>query len=388
LILSVEPFLFDLLNKRENNVLKLKKLIKETLSSLPQDYLERRIFFRKFTGEGDLTGILDYIPLNSTVIEYNQIDKIGDNEDSFILGPMNMDELTFFYKKILNQKFSIYPLTHQLLASKFYRNIMFYPHVPKMVFIPQDSFSLIKDYDFDSFFQENNVERVIIKDEFGFHTGQTIPYKILPPGTINKEILRYKEKAGVVEDIGGLIIEEFLAEEVSEVFKCHIFGEIIPKEILKYKVSLAGLEGILKSFIPNEPQLLSNVETTIGTLNQEIIDLLNPHIERYLPYSFSSVDFLIKSKKPIIIDVNSKAGSLGEIQEIKQSDDHNPFSFFYKRCLNTPSDEYLKQVDYLNKITSINNKIRLLDGIFTVTEATAVDLLTDKKYNLTIEEIR
>jgi hypothetical protein len=265
---------------------------------------------------------------------------------------------------------------------------MFYPHVPKMVFIPQDSFSLIKGYDFDSFFQENNVERVIIKDEFGFHTGQTIPYKILPPGQINEEILRYREKAGVVEDVGGLIIEEFLAEEVSEVFKCHIFGEIIPQEILKYKVTLTGLEGILKSFSPNEQQLLNNVETTIGTLNQNIIDLLNPHIQRYLPYAFSSVDFLIKSKKPVIIDVNSKAGSLGEIQERQQSDDHNPFNFFYRRCLSDPSDEYLKQVDYINKITAINNKIRLLDGIFTATEAAAVDLLTDKKYNLTIEEIR
>ncbi len=380
MIIAIEPFFFKLIGKEERNIEKIIPIIKNILKSLPKADIERRVFLRKFTGEANLKGLLDFVPENTKTIEFNEI-SLQDIliDDKFIIGPLNMDELDRFYKKILNNKTSIYPFTHKLLSSKFYRNIMFYPHVPIMVYVPEFSLFRIKDYDFNRFFKENNVDRVILKDEYGYHSGQAINYKIVPNHKINEELVQFKEKAKLVEDFGGIIVEEFLSDIKSEVYKCHIFNQIIPNEVLKYDVKLKGLEGTFKSYNKGDFQLLDDVKISIGKISNEIVNLLNPLIKQNLPYAFSSIDFLIFNNEPVVIDVNSKAGSLGEIQEITQSNDHNPFEFFYLKCKDFSEKEWEKQKVFLEKIIKNYLKIINLDGIFTAKSNKIINLLTTEE---------
>ncbi|NVM02549.1 MAG: hypothetical protein HWN67_09455 [Candidatus Helarchaeota archaeon] len=378
MIIAVEPFFFKLIGTEEKQISKLIPIIKAILKNLPTEDLERRVFLRKFTGEGDLKGILDYVPNDTIIIEYNKLDlETEDYNEDFIIGPLNMDELQHFYKRILKNNIAIYPFTHNLINSKFFRNIMFYPHVPEMLYVPEFSLYRIKNFDFNKYFKERNVKRVILKDEFGFHSGQILNYRIVSVDKINEELKVFKEKVRSIEDFGGIIVEEFLAGIESEVFKNHIFGELIPNEVLNYKIRLKGLEGVFKAYTKDEPQLLDEVTTSVGNISKTDIQLLNPFIKQYLPYSFSSIDFIFRDDKPVIIDVNSKAGSLGEVQEKNNSNDHNPFEYFLNKCQTYSKKEYQTQMKYLEKFNSINLKIRTLDGIFTVKDGKIENLIAD-----------
>lgn len=380
MILAIEPFLFKLIGKDERDVTKLTAIIKDILKDLPKEDLERRVFLRKFTGEGSLKGLLDYLPPETEIVEFFKLTSdAAVKTDNFIIGPLNMDELTSFYKKFLQEQVAIYPLTHKLLSSKFYRNLMFYPHVPETVYVPEFSLHLTKQFDFNAFFKAKGVERVMLKDEFGYHSGQAINYKIVGNDKINAAILEFKEKARLVENFGGIIVEEFLSGIESEVYKTHVFGEIMPGEVLKYDVCLKGLEGTFKSYVKGDSQLLKSVQVGVGNIQKKIVDILNPLIEEHLPYCFSSIDFILKDENPVIIDVNSKAGSLGEIQEILQSNEHNPFEFFYNKCLASSVKESMKQKAYLENIEKDDLKTRTLDGIFTVSNKKIVDLLSGKE---------
>ena len=383
MIIAVEPFFFKLIGTEEKDISKLVPIIKSILKKLPPEDMERRVFLRKFTGEGELKGIFDYVPKDTKLIEYNKLDlETEDYKEDFLIGPLNMDELQQFYKKTLKNNISIYPFTHNLINSKFFRNVMFYPHVPEMVYVPEYSLYRIKDFDFNNYFKERNVERVILKDEFGYHSGQIINYKIVSIDKINEELKIFKEKVRSVEDFGGIIVEEFLAGIESEVFKNHIFGNLIPNEVLKYHIRLKGLEGIFKAYTKDMPQLLDQVTTTVGNISKKDMDLLNPHIEQYLPYSFSSFDFIFRDDKPIVIDVNSKAGSLGEVQEKNNSNDHNPFEYFLNKCNSYSKNENEKQAKYLENFNALNLKIRTLDGIFAVKDKKFKNLITEEEIKL------
>ncbi len=383
LIIAIEPFFYKLIETEEKNISNLIPIVKNAIENLPSEDIERRVFLRKFTGEGELKGILDYVPHETTIIEFNKLKDLEGFHEDFIIGPLNMDELSSFYKRILKNKISIFPFTHKLLNSKFYRNVMFYPHVPEMIYVPEFSLYRIKDFDFDLYFKEKNVKRVILKDEFGYHSGQTFNYQIVPVEKINEILKTYKEKARLIEDLGGILVEEFLSGLDSEVFKSHIFGEMIPEEILKFEVHLKGLEGTFKAYTKTEPQLLDKVTTSVGSVAQNIMETLNPHIKINLPHSFSSIDFIIHDNNPIVIDVNSKAGTLGEIQERIGVNDHNPFEFFYEKCCKFSQNEFEKQAEFLNSMEKINLKIRNLDGIFTVSDNEVFNLLTEEKIKLT-----
>ncbi|OLS16548.1 MAG: hypothetical protein HeimC3_52940 [Candidatus Heimdallarchaeota archaeon LC_3] len=378
MILAIEPLLSLFLQTQNYQISELTSKIKEVFLSTYKLPLERIIYLRKYSGKDNLKGILDYLPKSTTIREYNDInDHELSKENQFILGPLNMEELTSYYRKIFKNSIPTYPIVHPILASKFYRNVMFDPFIPFHIYIPESSINLISRFDFESYFSEKNVSHVIIKDEYGFHTGQMVAYQLVPVGSINKKIIDFAKIAGRIEDFGGIIIEEFIGDLESEVYKCHIYGEIIPKEIIKYKIYLDGLEGVFKSYTPGEKSLLQKVDSEVGEIDQDIINKLNPIIKQHLPYLFASLDFIIdkNNKLPKVIDVNSIAGSLGEVQEMIRSNDHNSFEFFYNRCLNLPKNEFRNQIQYLDYLENQYYDLKTLEGIFSVKDGKKHKLL-------------
>ena len=366
MILIIEPLLNMFVNSEGKNNRDLINDIKEQLnnSDLP---LERRIYLRKYTGSDSLKGILDYLPDNSKLIEISNVKKIDFHINSnFVIGPLNIEELDSYYNFMFEKEKSVYPIVHPVLASKFFKNLAFYPWIPKHIYIPENSLRLIKNFDFDSHFKNLGVNVVILKDEYGFHTGQMVPYILVKVGRINERIRDYSSYASKIENFGGIIIEEFIGNEISTVYKNHIFGKIIPHESIKYTVHLRGLEGIFKSYNPKNADLLEKVESNIHDTDKDFVDKLDPIIQKYFPYLFASFDYVLDQKgNPVVIDVNSIAGSLGEIQEMIGSNDHNPFEFFYEQCQNYPQDQFKKQREYMNFLNEQYVILKTLEGIFS-----------------------
>lgn len=311
---------------------------------------------RKFTNINGIEGLLDLLPQNTTIITYEELSEtiLNGTSPDYVISPLNMDELYFFYNTSLKSEYPVYPLTDSNLNSKFIRNLLFTPYTPITIYIPQICLESKKTYDFQSYFTERNVERIIIKDEYGFHSGENLEYRILPVDKLNEQLPEIMKQASRIDDVGGIIIEAFEAGKDNQIFKSHIFGGLIPNEILRYDVKLSGLEGIFKSHKSQTPQLLESVETSLGSIPENIIEFLNPKLERYMPYTFGSIDFLISDDIPKIIDVNSKAGSLGQIQEMLQNNSHNPFKFFLDRINEYDKSQWQKQEKYLSKLRELS----------------------------------
>lgn len=363
MILTIENLLNYFLSISSYSRNDLVSKIKKFYLSNTDISLEKNIYLRKYTGKNELNGILDYLPEEISIYDFEHFPSL-DYPD-LILGPLNIEEAGLYYSQLFKEQSSVYPIIHPLLASKFYRNEMFSPLVPENVYIPQNSYPLINKFEFTKYFKERNIEYVIIKDENGFHTGQMVPYIITPIDDISEELRKYKHSIESIDNFGGLIIEEFVGSTHSEIYKCHVYGEMIPGEVLKYNVYLKNLHGILKSYDPKVPDVLKKVDVFISSLPDEISLKLNPIVKEHLPYLFSSIDFVIdpKTDNIKIIDVNSIAGSLGEIQELTNSNSHNPFEFFVNKSNKFSKDEYKKEMRYMQTLDTKYAEKFGLEGI-------------------------
>lgn len=367
MILVIEPLLKTFLPRIIYTVSDLINEIKKELEKADQP-LERIIYLRKYTGKGLIKGILDYIDPNTLILPVGAIKNLDFSQiDNFIIGPLNMEELDSYYQFIFQNNVSVYPIVHPILASKFYKNLMFYPWIPKHAYIPENSLHLISNFDFDQYFDNLHITNVIFKDEYGFHTGQMVPYELIKVGDVNKKIQEYVGYASRVEDFGGILIEEFIGNKISTIYKTHIFGKIIPQESIKYTVYLRGLEGTFKSYNPAKADLLEKVDSEPFDTDQKILGKLNPLVKKFLPYLFASLDYVLDSEgNPVVIDVNSIAGSLGEIQAMLESNNHNPFEFFYTNCQSYSQTEYKNQKEYFDNLKEQYQKLKILEGIFNV----------------------
>jgi hypothetical protein len=343
----------------------LKSMVKNEINKLSKTDLEKRIFLRKLTGIDSLNGMLDYLPRETALAFHDELVLPSIDDHGTVIAPLHMDELADLYRACFKSCKNVFPVTHPILSSKYYRNMMFGEYSPRSIYIPEFCFPKLKHANLSRVFLERGIQTVMIKDEFGFHGGQSLPYIVTPSSKIDEYIPSFVKKACRVEGIGGMVIDEFIGDVKSEVYKCHVFGEFIPDEVLKYTVTLDSLEGVFKSHDASIPDLLKRVEIQPSKLRDDVKARLTPAIEKYLPYAFTSIDFMIEpgTGDPIVIDVNSKAGSLGELQEIKNTNDGNPFAFFLDKIKKFPGDEWNRQSRYHQDLDRAYNETRLLSDI-------------------------
>ena len=58
-----------------------------------------------------------------------------------------------------------------------------------------------------------------------------------------------------------------------------------------------------------------------------------------------------------------------------RSNDHNPFEFFYNRCVNLPKNEFNNQIEYLDYLENQYYDLKTLEGIFSVKDGKKHKLL-------------
>ncbi len=333
------------------------------------DQFYKIIVFRKYVGiEGVLRGLLNVLQeqghdtfIVSSDAAYQQrlqqlIPPKGPLEDVRYIASLNMDENEEFNNFVLKTyKIPVYPLTHSIFLSKWVKNFTFAPHAPRAFYLPEGTRALDYIDRIQSLAQEHDIKYLFIKDEFGFNSGAAVPYYISPIDTLEKFCNLFYEKARGVTNLGGLLLEEFLAKDNTiDIYKSHYFGAIIPEEYIHYHVDLnAYQEGA-----PYE-KVITRMSEEPADLPQNVINIMNPVIQRFYPHCFASVDCIITEGIPRIIDLNSMAGSLGYVQQLRHSDRGNPFAYFLEQVTKKDNNTmYGDQLTHQKRILPMYDCIR------------------------------
>ncbi|MFX0102349.1 MAG: hypothetical protein ACFFCS_22480 [Candidatus Hodarchaeota archaeon] len=361
-----------------------KKCIKENL-------LYQIAAIRKYVGNGDeLRGLLNILVDQGEDIflcsyEPGSIAKINQQvSETFtdgltgvtVIAPLNLDEneeiYNYFHKR---HQVAVFPFTFNLLASKWTKNFFFSPNIPRSFYFPEGTDALQYIDKVKQIASSEDIKCFFLKDEFDFNSGAAVPYSISPPRNLDRFCETFYQNAKGVSNLGGLVIEEFLASEGKiSIFKSHSFKEIIPGEHLHYVVSLKPYEeGSLY-----EP-LIERVQEGSTDIEGKHVEKVNAGISKYYPFIFSSVDYIIQDDVPRVIDLNSIAGSLGYIQQLDGNDDHNPFEFFISRIKELcEGDAFQQQIEYKKKMFRLNEIIKDLGPCF-IKEGTVRQMKTNEE---------
>lgn len=333
------------------------------------DQFYKIIVFRKYVGiQGVLRGLLNILQeqghevfIVSSDASYQQklhqlIPPKGPLDDVRCIASLNMDENEEFNNFVLKTyKLPVNPLTFSIFLSKWVKNFTFAPYAPRAFYLPEGTRT--GDYigRIQALAQEHGIEYLFLKDEFGFNSGAAVPYYIAPINALEKYCNLFYEKSRGVTNLGGLLLEEFLAKDNTiDIYKSHYFGAIIPQEYIHYHVDLnAYQEGA-----PYE-KVIGHMSEEPADVPKNVIDIINPVIQRFYPYCFASVDCIIPDGNPRIIDLNSMAGSLGYVQQLRHADDGNPFDFFIKNIISANNTTlYPQQAAYRTRILATYDRIR------------------------------
>ena len=257
---------------------------------------------------------------------------------SLVIASMNDDTIYPEMWRAIRDGSIVFPVVHSLVSSKHCREIMFPGNTPFSIYIPPGDFTSIARESISSRFEERGIETVMIKDDLGFHSGHVIPYIITPVAKLDKSLPGFARQCDRLYDPSGIIIDEFLGNVESTVIKAHVFGEVIPGEVLQYDVKLRGIDGVFKSSDPGMPDLLESVNVSEGTIDEATTLLINDVARVYFPVAMASVDLMMDGDgKLVVIDVNGRAGSFGELQERSGSNDHDPFDFIARKSSSVTS---------------------------------------------------
>ncbi len=327
------------------------------------------ITYRKYVGiRGVLRGLFTilqeqghevFVVLSGTPFQQKILELIppaGKMDDVWFIAPLNMDENEDFNNFILKTyKLPVYPLTHAIFLSKWVKNFTFAPYTPRAFYLPEGTRA--SDYlpAIQKIARDHHIEYLFLKDEFGFNSGAAVPYYIAPIDALEKYCNLFYEKSRGVANLGGLLMEEFLARDnMIDIYKSHYFGAIIPREYIHYHVDLNAYQG----GAPYE-KVIGRMSEEPANVPQSVIDIMNPIIQRFYPYCFASVDCIIQDNTPRIIDLNSMAGSLGYVQQLRREDSGNPFAYFLERILGRENEKsYTEQIAYRKRILPMYDHIR------------------------------
>jgi len=278
------------------------------------------------------------------------------------IASLNMDENEDFNNFILKTyQLPVYPLTFAILLSKWVKNFTFAPHAPQTFYIPEGENISSYINEIKALAREHGIKYLFLKDEFGFNSGAAVPYFIAPVDDVDTYCQLFYEKSRGVANLGGLVLEEFLAQQGGiDIYKSHYFGEIIPGECIHYHVDLNPFEG----GAPYE-QVIAGISEEPAEFPTGMVDLMNPVIERFYPYCFASVDCILSDGTPKIIDLNSMAGSLGYVQQLRNENRGNPFEFFLEHVEKSDNyAAYAAQKEYRANILAMYDSIRKVGPSF------------------------
>jgi hypothetical protein len=339
------------------------------------DQFYKIIVFRKYVGiQGVLRGLLNVLQeqghdvfVVSSDASYQQklqqlIPPNGLLDDVRFIASLNMDENEEFNNFVLKTyKIPVNPLTFSIFLSKWVKNFTFAPHTPRAFYLPEGTRA--EDYigHIQALAREHSIEYLFLKDEFGFNSGAAVPYYIAPINVLEKYCKMFYEKSRGVTNLGGLLLEEFLAKDNTiDIYKSHYFGAIIPQEYIHYHVDL----NTFQDGAPYE-KVIAHMSEEPAIVPQKVIDIMNPVIQRFYPYCFASVDCIIPDGNPRIIDLNSMAGSLGYVQQLRHADDGNPFQFFIDHVMAAQNTAlYPEQTAYRTQILALYDRIRAVGPSF------------------------
>jgi hypothetical protein len=350
--LIADPGLFEMIGGKTSTVGELWRLVKDRMNLLGKADIEKRVFLRKYTGAGEVNGILDHVSDDVPVFSIN--DDVQVDTPGYVIAPLNDDTIYPVTMHLIEIGIPVFPLVHPLVSSKRFRETMFAGYVPASFYVPPSSPSISTE-DIESFFNDYGVRVVIIKDEYGYHSGHVIPYIISPVNKLQDVFPAFKRQCDRLYDPSGIVIDEFIGGICTTIFKAHVFGSVIQEDVLEYHVKLRDLNGVFKSNDPSVPDMIENVSISSGSILDTDVDLINDAARKYFPFAMASVDFIERDGVPVIIDVNGRAGSYGERQEVIGNDGNdNSLDIVNKRCCEMRYDIPFQEFEYLKRMNKLS----------------------------------
>jgi len=289
--------------------------------------------------------------------QLNNLSQYGYS-DIRIIAPLNLDENEEIYSFIHDVlKLPIYPFLHNNLTSKWLLNFTFSPNTPKTFYFPSDTHALDYIEKIKRIAKSENIEYFILKDEYDFDISPTVPYAITPLDKLDYYCALYYERSQGIANIGGLLIQEFLASnKMLELYKSHFYMQIISGGDIHYKTKIKPFEG--GAFLNSS---IENITEEITTIPEQIINILNAPIARYYPYLLSSIEYIIHNDHFHVIDINSIARSLNVAKDLEILPvDHILQSFINRIKAEENEDSLKKQFRNHQAMQSLYQDIRNL----------------------------
>jgi hypothetical protein len=293
-----------------------------------------------------------------------QIKKIiGEDYNNIrILGSLNLDENEEIYSLLDTQfKLPIYPFITNHFDSKWMSIFTFSPHIPCTFYFP-DGINTYKYMEkIQGICKAEQLNRFILKDEYDVDFRSVIPYPVIPLNQVEQYSKSYYDKSQGISNLGGLLLEEFISENnVINLHRCHIFGQLIPGGVLKIKfIMKPNQEGELFE------KLTEKIEEQSAEIKPNIYELFKPSIERYYPYLFSSLEYITQGTTLKVIDINSITNSFGFMNIPANFNPDNLFRFYISKVIEYKNEEiYTKQKQYAMKITNLYKEIIKLGPCF------------------------
>lgn len=283
--------------------------------------------------------------------------KIGtDLSDIRVITPLNLDEngeiYTFFHHVL---KLPVYPLICDDTTSKWLKDFTFAPNTPRAFYFPEGTCAIDFNDKIIAIAKKEGISHLLLKDEYDFDIRPILPYSLIPIAKADQACRIFYDKIKGIPNYGGLILEEFLANgEAVEVIKTHIFGKLMRSQHVLDRIHLKPFSegGLYDNFVENiQKQVLDNV-----TINLDSFDAV---VNRYYPYIFASIEYIMYKNMAKIIDVNSVANSLKFEKLLSNETPDFFFKNFIARVIDLKNQEELsKQIAYHETVKKIYKKIR------------------------------
>jgi hypothetical protein len=311
--------------------------------------------------------VLQNIELYIFAFEPNTLEKLYTSNQNFfkndgatlrIIAPLNIDEsdeiYTFFHSKL---HMPVSPFLLNFETSKWLLLFFFGSYAPRTFFFPDGTFAYEYVDKMQKIAKRDNIEYFFLKDEYDYDLSSLIPYTIAPTDKLEFYCKSFYEKSKGIPNVGGLLVQEFLTSNSEiNIYRSHIYNQIIPKSSLYYKVKIKPYkEGILFN------EAIESNQMTAIEIPDYLFQTFNPIIAQAYPFLFSSIDYIMLNNTPKVIDVNSISNCLSKDPEIDILNMDSIFNFFISGALNeNPEDTYNKQIQYQTKISKFYKYIKSL----------------------------
>ncbi len=232
-----------------------------------------------------------------------------------VIAPLSLDDVHELYDLFIKElKIPVYPLSNGLITSKWLINFTFTPNTPRTFYFPINTCALDYIEKIRTIAKRENINYFFLKDEYDYDLRDVIPYSVCTPEKLDYYCQFFYEKSKGISNVGGLIIQEFLAsKDLITLYKNLIYDGTTAEYRILNEVKLKPFEKSEFYHLLND----STKEEVVSTQSQ-YTSIFDSVFKRFYRYIITSIDYILYDNHPYVIDLNSAVSTLKYLQKLKK----------------------------------------------------------------------